>query len=104
MKLPQPVKIEVDMVPLIDIISLLLMFLIIVGDASKSASAIQMRLPRADQGLPEDHFIDENRIVIQMHPVGGRYYAVINGRQYELARCHASNASVVRMDSTIARH
>ena len=45
----EAVPVEVDMVPLIDVIVLLLLFLIIVGDLASTSVNVQMRLPRADQ-------------------------------------------------------
>jgi len=82
-------NVEVDMVPLIDIIVLLLMFLIIVGDAAATANAIQMKLPRADQALDDKTLKEKNvrlegRIVIQMQNRDGKYYAVVNNKSYEL--------------------
>jgi biopolymer transport protein ExbD len=86
MKKPEMEKVEVDMVPLIDIISLLLMFLIIVGDSAASASSIAMKLPRASEAKTEKewHVSTEGRIVIQMKKnEAGKYQAVINNKNYE---------------------
>ena len=80
----QDQKVDVDMIPLIDIISLLLMFLIVVGDASISADSVKMRLPRADQGIPEPLVNTKNRIVVQLDKTDGKYWAVIRGNKYEL--------------------
>ena len=77
-------KVEVDMVPLIDIISLLLMFLIIVGDTAANADNVEMQLPRADQALKDQTLQSDGRLVIQMAPSEGRYLAIINNRAYEL--------------------
>src|SRR5687768_17809272 len=81
-------SVEVDMVPMIDIISLLLMFLIIVGDTAASASSVQMQLPRGmDQALSDKdgRLRTEGRIVIElMLAPDGKYRAVMNGRSYEL--------------------
>ena len=46
-------QIEVDMVPYIDIVSLLLMFLLIVGDMTKGATAVKMKLPKVDMAESE---------------------------------------------------
>src|SRR5689334_12111429 len=83
-------QVEVDMIPLIDIISLLLMFLIIVGDTAATANSIQMKLPRAseamnDKELKEKNVRLEGRIIIQMtNREGGTYRAVVNNKTYEL--------------------
>jgi len=91
-------NVEVDMVPLIDIIVLVLMFLIIVGDTAASANAIQMKLPRADQAMTDKELKEKNvrlegRIVIQMQSKEGRYFAVVNNKQYELV-AQGSNKSL----------
>ena len=86
MKRPEINNVEVDMVPLIDIISLLLMFLIIVGDSAASASSINMKLPRASEAKTEKELKlnTEGRIVIQMRKgTDGKYQAVINNKNYE---------------------
>jgi biopolymer transport protein ExbD len=85
MKKPEINNVEVDMVPLIDIISLLLMFLIIVGDSAASANSIAMKLPRADQAKTEKELklTTEGRIVIQMKKVDNKYQAVINNKNYD---------------------
>jgi len=80
----EPNQVEVDMIPLIDIISLLLMFLIVVGDTATTTQGIQMRLPRADQGVPEPLVNTKDRIVVQLDNAGGKYWAVIRGNKYEL--------------------
>jgi biopolymer transport protein ExbD len=77
----EPNMVEVDMIPMIDIISLLLMFLIVVGSTAVEAEGVQMRLPRADQAL---QVRGEGRIVIQVYPRGGKYWANINNKDYEL--------------------
>jgi len=84
--------VEADMVPMIDIISLLLMFLIIVGDTASNASSVRMQLPRGmDQAMTEPELIaakllPEGRIVIELAPTeAGKYRAVMNGRTYDLA-------------------
>jgi biopolymer transport protein ExbD len=83
-------KIEVDMVPLIDIITLLLMFLVIVGDMASQANAIQMKLPRASEAMTDKDLKEkrgvrmEGRIVVQLKADNGKYMAVINNKSYEL--------------------
>ena len=81
--------VEVDMIPLIDIISLLLMFLIIVGDTAATANSIQMKLPRAseamtDKTLKEKNVRLEGRIIIQVTNRDGPYRAVVNNKSYDL--------------------
>lgn len=85
MKKPEINNVEVDMVPLIDIISLLLMFLIIVGDSAASANSIAMKLPRASEAKTEKELklSTEGRIVIQMKKENGKYQAVINNKGYD---------------------
>lgn len=86
MKKPEINNVEVDMVPLIDIISLLLMFLIIVGDSAASANSIMMKLPRASEAQTEQklNITTEGRIVIQLKKVeGNKYQAVVNNKNYE---------------------
>lgn len=80
MKMPAIGKVEVDMVPLIDIISLLLMFLIIVGDTSASSTSIQMKLPSASAAQKDTTFESRNRIVVQMKKENDQYFAVMNNR------------------------
>ena len=73
------------MVPLIDIMSLLLMFLIIVGDSAANSTSIKMKLPAADQDKTEDEWklATKNRIVIQMlKRENDKYYAVLNNVKY----------------------
>src|SRR6185295_2454190 len=83
MKKPDVSPVEVDMVPLIDIISLLLMFLIIVGDSAASNTSIKMKLPVADQAREDSWPETKNRIVIQLAKrEDEKYYAVINNRSY----------------------
>jgi biopolymer transport protein ExbD len=89
MNTPQDNNVEVDMVPLIDIISLLLMFLIIVGDTAATANSIAMKLPRADQAktdkeLKEQNVRMEGRIIVQMQNKDGKYHAVVNNKAYDL--------------------
>ncbi len=94
MRKPDINNVEVDMVPLIDIISLLLMFLIIVGDTTASSNIASLRLPQASEaktekewGLPTD-----GRIVIQIKPEfdneddqkakNGKYFVVFNAARH----------------------
>jgi biopolymer transport protein ExbD len=79
----------VDMVPMIDIVTLLLMFLVIVGDMAASASNIAMKLPRADQAMTDKEMKDKNfrlegRIIIQMQNQNGVFRAVVNNQAYDL--------------------
>lgn len=80
----QPNAVEVDMIPMIDIISLLLMFLIVVGGAVERTKTVEMRLPRADQARPENNVITEGRIVVELDRKDGKFWAVINRKTYEL--------------------
>ena len=89
MKPLEEIKVDVDMVPMIDIITLLLMFLVIVGDLAATASTIQMKLPRADQALSDKELKDkgvklEGRIVVQLQNQNGVYRAIINNKSYDL--------------------
>lgn len=86
---PEENKCEVDMVPMIDIVTLLLMFLVIVGDMAASASNIPMKLPRAseamsDKELKEKKFRLEGRIIVQLQNQNGVYRAIINSKAYDL--------------------
>jgi len=89
MKKLDETKVEVDMVPLIDIISLLLMFLIIVGDTAATANSIQMKLPRASEALTDKELKEKNvrlegRIIVQITNKDGPYRAVVNNKSYDL--------------------
>ena len=77
-------KIEVDMIPLIDIISLLLMFLILVGDGAAESSSVKMKLPRADQAVKDEKVHSEGRLVVQLKPIGGEYFAIIDNHRFRL--------------------
>jgi len=95
MKKAEMNAVEVDMIPLIDIISLLLMFLIIVGDAAATANSIQMKLPRASEALTDKELKEKNvrlegRIIIQVTNRDGVYRAVVNNKSYDLVE-HGSN-------------
>jgi len=89
MKPPLENPVDVDMVPMIDIVTLLLMFLVIVGDMAASASNIAMKLPRADQAMTDKEMKDKNfrlegRIIIQMQNQNGVFRAVVNNQAYDL--------------------
>lgn len=86
---PEETKVEVDMVPMIDVVVLLLMFLVIVGDIAASANSIQMKLPRADQAMSDKELKDkgfrmEGRMVVQMQNQNGVYRAIVNNKSYDL--------------------
>lgn len=79
------VPVEVDMVPLIDIISLLLMFLVMVGDMSKSATSVKMALPRADMAKVDPDVDSKHRLVVQLEKdEKGTYWANIEKCRYTL--------------------
>jgi biopolymer transport protein ExbD len=83
----EPEAAEVDMVPMIDIVTLLLMFLIIVGDMTKSTSAVRMMLPRASEAKmePQIPVSTEGRLVVQLsQDAAGKYWAVVDNGRYEL--------------------
>jgi biopolymer transport protein ExbD len=83
----QPEPAEVDMVPMIDIVTLLLMFLIIVGDMTKSASGVKMKLPRASMAKSEKELgvSTEGRLVVQLKKdESGKYWAMVETNKYEL--------------------
>ncbi|MEI6235835.1 MAG: biopolymer transporter ExbD [Planctomycetota bacterium] len=94
MKKPEINNVEVDMVPLIDIISLLLMFLIIVGDTTASSNIASLRLPTADQAKTEKEWglSTDGRIVIQIKPEfedekeqaakNGKYFVIFNAAKH----------------------
>jgi len=78
------VQVEVDMVPLIDIISLLLMFLIMVGDMAKATRGVQMKLPRASEAKTDKEVDSKNRLVVQLEKADGKYWATIEKNRYTL--------------------
>jgi hypothetical protein len=102
-------RVEVDMVPMIDIVTLLLMFLIIVGDMTAVAGNVQMKLPRADQAQKDGKGTrDEGRIVIQLQEQKGVYRAIVNNKSYELI-ADGGNGTLIRyledhINGCIARH
>jgi len=106
MKKPEENSVEVDMVPLIDIISLLLMFLIIVGDTAATANSIHMKLPRADQALTDKELKDKNvrmegRVIVQMQNKDGKYMAVVNNKSYELVGGGSNKGLVDYLDDQV---
>ena len=86
MKKPDNTQVEVDMVPLIDIISLLLMFLVMVGDMEKNTSSVKMKLPRADQAKSDKLVDTKGRIVVQMKfdKDSSKYWAIVDNQKYEI--------------------
>ena len=95
---PGETKVEVDMVPMIDIITLLLMFLVMVGDMAASASNIQMKLPRADAAIADPY--TPGRITIQMQNQNGVYYAVIGNQCYDLVIGGLHKPMIDHLDTT----
>lgn len=103
MKRPQMLNVEVDMVPLIDIISLLLMFLVMVGDMTRSATSVKMKLPRASEAKPDKELKTEGRLVVQLTPKEGRYIAIVEGNAFDLVS-GGGNATLVKyLDDQITR-
>ena len=100
-------QVEVDMVPLIDIISLLLMFLVMVGDMAKSTSSVQMKLPRASEAKHEkDPTINtHNRIVVQLKkdPKEAKYWAVVENNQFELVQGGNNKSLISYLEQQIAQ-
>lgn len=106
MDIPEETKTEVDMVPMIDIVTLLLMFLVIVGDMAATAGAIQMKLPRADQAmtdkvLKEKGFRLEGRLIVQMQSQGGVYRAVVNNKSYDLVKGGSNKGLLDYLSETV---
>ena len=92
-------RVEVDMIPLIDIISLLLMFLIVVGDSAASATSVQMKLPRASAAQSEKPA--EGQLIIQLDKnadVG--HVGVVNNKGYKLESAGSPAAILDAVDST----
>lgn len=90
--------IQVDMVPLIDIITLLLMFLVIVGSVQQVSHAVSVNLPRADQARPERDLpvIREGRVVLSLKSVNGIYYAFTGPQtRYEISPRNTGNLSAL---------
>lgn len=116
MRKPKMQDVEVDMVPLIDIISLLLMFLIIVGDTAASASSIQMPLPRnMDQALTDKEMAEkkiniQGRIVVQLvaqrdeSTKETKYQACINNQYYDLMQGGGSKSLIEYLNKQIEQY
>lgn len=91
-------SIQVDMVPLIDIITLILMFLVIVGGISKSSEAVSINLPRADQARKEQELPvhPEGRISISLKSVDGVYYAYLGpAKRYDITSRNTNTISAL---------
>jgi len=89
-------SIEVDMVPLIDIVTLLLMFLVIVGSVEKVSHGVKINLPRADQAKSEKELpvTREGRIVLSVKSVDGVYYAYTGPKtRYEITAWNSNTLS-----------
>jgi len=85
MRKADTVQVEVDMVPLIDIISLLLMFLVMVGDMAQSTTSVKMTLPRASEAKSDKEVDSHNRLVVQLEKdSNGKYWANIEKNRFEL--------------------
>jgi biopolymer transport protein ExbD len=95
------IPVEVDMVPLIDIVSLLLMFLVMVGDMARNASNVKMKLPRADMAVADPPC--EGRIVVQLKQENGRLWAVVENRRYELVSDGRNDALIRYLEDLTAR-
>jgi biopolymer transport protein ExbD len=104
MRKPDVVSIEVDMVPLIDIISLLLMFLIMVGDMAKSTRSVNMKLPRADMAKIDPEVDSKRRLVVQLEKdENGKYWANIERSRYELVAQGAQKTLIDSLDQFIMK-
>ncbi|MFH0938070.1 MAG: biopolymer transporter ExbD [Planctomycetota bacterium] len=99
------VPVEVDMVPLIDIVSLLLMFLVMVGDMARAATNVKMTLPRADMAVADDKLATtEGRIVVQIKMgKDGRYCARVENNDFELVGGGANKALITFLEEQITR-
>jgi biopolymer transport protein ExbD len=102
------IPVEVDMVPLIDVISLLLMFLVITGDMAKSATNVKMTLPRADMAIPDSQSSKgktEGRIVVQMEKQRdtGKYMAKVESNRFELVEGGSSKTLIDFLEAQITR-
>jgi biopolymer transport protein ExbD len=95
------VNIEVDMVPLIDIISLLLMFLVMVGDMAKATHGVQMKLPRADQAKTDKEVDSKNRLVVQLEHADGKYWATVERNRYTLEAQGGNKALIDYLNQNI---
>lgn len=93
---PEINRVEVDMVPLIDIISLLLMFLIVVGDSVVRTTSVEMKLPRASAAEKEIPMAGQITIELDKN-ADGVHAAVVNKKRYKL-----DSAIKEYLDSTLA--
>lgn len=105
---PPENRVEVDMVPLIDIVTLLLMFLIVVGDMAKSTSCVKMRLPRADQARSEKEIPDlpvTGRIVVQLVKDRDlpKFWAVVENHRFDLIPQGNSPSLATYLDQVVER-
>jgi biopolymer transport protein ExbD len=104
MRKPEVVSVEVDMVPLIDIISLLLMFLVVVGDMAKSTRSVNMKLPRADMAKTDPTVDTKHRLVVQLEKdENGKYWANIERCRYELVAQGAQKTLIDSLNQFIMR-
>ena len=85
MKKPEITPVVVDMVPLIDIVSLLLMFLIVIGDTTANSSSLKMKLPAASEALKDSPEISKNRIVVQLGREDNTYFAQLSSRKHDMS-------------------
>src|SRR5437868_3068103 len=97
----ETVQVEVDMVPLIDIISLLLMFLIMVGDMAKATRGVQMKLPRASEAKSDKEVDSKNRLVVQLEKDGNKYWATIERNRYSLEKQGANKGLIEYLNQNI---
>ena len=90
-------QVEVDMVPLIDIISLLLMFLVMVGDMEKNSASVKMKLPRVSEAKTDKQVNTKNRIVVQMKydKTDGKYWAIVDNQKYTIEE-HGNNGTLIK--------
>jgi len=92
---PDASAIQVDMVPLIDIVTLLLMFLVIVGGLVDTGITVKVNLPRADQAKTDKELPQslEGRITISLQNTDGVYHTVISGKRYSIGSRGSENLS-----------
>lgn len=93
---------DADMVPFIDIVTLLLLFLIVVGDMATKVNTVTMRLPSADQAVL--NVTNDKRIVVQVHQdEHGKYWAVVENRKYEIAPRGAGSSLLRYLDDQVQK-
>jgi biopolymer transport protein ExbD len=95
---------DADMVPFIDIVTLLLLFLIVVGDMASKVNSVAMKLPRADQAQSEKalKIKVEGRIVVQLYKdAQNKYCAVIENKRYELVGKTESNSLITYLEDLV---